>query len=99
MDLAADDDDLDMQHMLPERDYNSSGGAVAGDDGHHARTVEEDMEDLGAQAEAAFNHQRYMVGRMPREELEDRYIRLLEENVIIKKHACKQVSHLGSLAH
>ena len=35
---------------------------------------------------------------MSREELEDRYLRLLEENVVLKKHACKQEDKIKKLA-
>ena len=55
-------------------------------------------QQLGVQAEAAFNQQRVVVSRLPREELEDRYLRLLEENVVIKKHACKQEDKIKKLA-
>ena len=34
---------------------------------------------------------------MSREELEDRYLRLLEENVVLKKHACKQEDKIKKL--
>ena len=34
------------------------------------------------------------VFRLAREELEDRYLRIMEENVVIKKHAGKQVSQV-----
>ena len=45
-----------------------------------------------AAAEATFNQERSLVAKLLREELEDRYLRLLEENIVIKKHAFKQVS-------
>ena len=49
--------------------------------------------DLARQMEAehVFNQQRAVVAKLTRDELEDRYLRLLEENVVLKKHACKQV--------
>lgn len=31
------------------------------------------------------------MAKIPREDLEDRYLRLLEENIVIKKHSFKQV--------
>ena len=34
---------------------------------------------------------------MSREEIEDRYLRLLEENVVLKKHACKQEDKIKKL--
>ena len=34
------------------------------------------------------------VFRLAREELEDRYLRIMEENVVIKKHAGKQASQV-----
>jgi hypothetical protein len=40
-----------------------------------------------------FNQQRAVVAKLKREEIEDRYLRLLEENVVLKKHACKQVRY------
>ena len=43
-----------------------------------------------AAAEATFNQERSLVAKLSREELEDRYLRLLEENIVIKKHAFKQ---------
>ena len=42
-------------------------------------------------ADHVFNQQRALVAKLNRDELEDRYLRLLEENVVLKKHACKQV--------
>ena len=36
--------------------------------------------------------------KLPREELEDRYLRLLEENTVLKKHACKQEDKIKKLA-
>ena len=37
------------------------------------------------------------VFRLAREELEDRYLRIMEENVVIKKHAGKQASQMKTL--
>ena len=44
-----------------------------------------------AAAEATFNQERSLVAKLARDDLEDRYLRLLEENIVIKKHAFKQV--------
>ena len=43
------------------------------------------------------NAQRAVVAKLSREELEDRYLRLLEENVVLKKHACKQEDKIKKL--
>jgi len=45
-----------------------------------------------------FNQQRVVVAKLGRGELEDRYLRLLEENVVLKKHACKQEDKIKKLA-
>ena len=74
--------------MVPEKDVDDVAVAMAA-----AAVGESPMGEaynLGAQAEAAFNQQRVVVSRLPRDELEDRYLRLMEENVVIKKHAGKQ---------
>jgi hypothetical protein len=52
-----------------------------------------------AQAEATFNQERSLVAKISRQDLEDRYLRLLEENIVIKKHALKQVTQNGFLIH
>ena len=49
-----------------------------------------------AQAEATFNQERSLVAKISRQDLEDRYLRLLEENIVIKKHALKQVNKIGT---
>ena len=41
--------------------------------------------------------QRAVVAKLSREEIEDRYLRLLEENVVLKKHACKQEDKIKKL--
>lgn len=43
---------------------------------------------VGLEQRAA--QQRRMVGKWDRNELEDKYLRLSEENIILKKHARKQ---------
>lgn len=42
---------------------------------------------MSAQQEA---HARAVVSKMEREELEDKYLRMHEENIILKRHARKQ---------
>ena len=49
-------------------------------------------------ADQVFNQQRRVISKISRLDLEDRYVRLLEENVILKKHACKQVTITNALA-
>lgn len=63
------------------------------DDGEaHARAISpEAVMDLHIDADHVFNQQRAVVAKLSRAEIEDRYLRLLEENVVLKKHACKQV--------
>ncbi len=77
------DDMEDENSMVPERDQNP-GDVVIGDDVQAGMIMKTSM--------AAFNQQRAVVAKLSREELEDRYLRLLEENVVLKKHAVKQVS-------
>ena len=81
--------------MVPERDPSHMGFSVAD-------------EILGGQPDqsqmilrtstAAFNQQRSVVAKLSRGELEDRYLRLLEENVVLKKHAVKQEEKIKKLA-
>ena len=44
--------------------------------------------NLGLEQRAA--QQRRMVSKWSRDELEDKYLRMSEENIILKKHARKQ---------
>ena len=74
--------------MVPEKDVDDVAVAMAAAAVGESPMVE--AYTLGAQAEAAFNQQRVVVSRLPRDELEDRYLRLMEESVVIKKHAGKQ---------
>ena len=50
--------------------------------------------DLTVDSDAALLQQRMLVAKLSREEVEDRYLRLLEENTLLKKHACKQIANL-----
>ena len=63
-------------HLLQDRGFEDLMNE-AGGEAHHYLSV--------AQAE------RSLVAKLAREDLEDRYLRLLEENIVIKKHALKQV--------
>jgi hypothetical protein len=69
-------------HLLQDRGLEDLMNE-AGGESHHYLSV--------AQAEATFNQERSLVAKLAREDLEDRYLRLLEENIVIKKHALKQV--------
>ena len=58
-----------------------------------------DMElDLTVDSDAALLQQRMLVAKLSRDEVEDRYLRLLEENTQLKKHACKQEEKIKKLA-
>ena len=54
--------------------------------------------DLTVDSDAALLQQRMLVAKLPRDELDDRYLRLLEENTLLKKHACKQEEKIKKLA-
>ena len=54
--------------------------------------------DLTVDSDAALLQQRMLVAKLSREEVEDRYLRLLEENTLLKKHACKQEEKIKKLA-
>ena len=54
--------------------------------------------DLTVDTDAALVQQRAVVARLGRDALEDRYLRLLEENTLLKKHACKQEDKIKKLA-
>ncbi len=54
--------------------------------------------DMVPVREPNFNQERAAVARLSRDELEDRYHRLLDENVVLKKHACKQEDKIKKLA-
>ena len=54
--------------------------------------------DLTVDSDAALLQQRLLVAKLSREEVEDRYLRLLEENTLLKKHACKQEEKIKKLA-
>ena len=49
-------------------------------------------------SDAALLQQRQLVAKLSRDEVEDRYLRLLEENTQLKKHACKQEEKIKKLA-
>ena len=49
-------------------------------------------------SDAALLQQRLLVAKLSRDEVEDRYLRLLEENTQLKKHACKQEEKIKKLA-
>ena len=70
-------EDLEDDDLVPVKDLNGEMSLNYG--------------GAGVDHDAAFNHQRAVVSKLSREDLEDRYLRMLEENVVIKKHACKQV--------
>ena len=90
----------DMDHsMVPERDASMSDGFNLGDellgqgaDDHHGSGM------AMKTSMAAFNQQRTVVAKLSRGEIEDRYLRLLEENVVLKKHAVKQEEKIKKLA-
>ena len=63
------------EDMIPTKDTN----------GYHGLDI-----DLTTDTDAALVQQRTLVAKLGRDELEDRYLRLLEENTVLKKHACKQ---------
>ena len=54
--------------------------------------------DLTVDSDTALLQQRMLVAKLSREEVEDRYLRLLEENTLLKKHACKQEEKIKKLA-
>jgi protein fantom len=78
--------------MVPERDQQSGydAGNELMDDPQAAMILKTSM--------AAFNQQRSVVAKLSREEIEDRYLRLLEENVVLKKHAVKQEEKIKKIA-
>ena len=86
-------DDMDD---VPERDASNTGyhagDELLGHEEHHGPNV------LMKTSMAAFNQQRTIVTKLNREDLEDRYLRLLEENVVLKKHAVKQEEKIKKLA-
>ncbi len=57
-----------------------------------------DLTRANSNPDHVFNQQRAVVAKLERTELEDRYLRLLEENVVLKKHACKQEDKIKKLA-
>ena len=54
--------------------------------------------DLTVDSDAALLQQRLLVAKLSRDEVEDRYLRLLEENTQLKKHVCKQEEKIKKLA-
>ena len=48
------------------------------------------VEGVRMDASQKASQQRRMVSKWPREELEDKYLRQYEENIVLKKHARKQ---------
>ena len=89
-------DDME-DSMVPERDgSNGGGGGSPGDDilgDHHQSSM-----IMKGSTVAAFNQQRTVVAKLSRGEIEDRYLRLLEENIVLKKHAVKQDEKIKKLA-
>ena len=94
MDLTGGDPDhLDDDELIPVKDLNGTG--VMGDDDV---AVGAGSSRSYMDPDHVFNQQRAVVAKLTREELEDRYLRLLEENVVLKKHACKQEDKIKKLA-
>ena len=95
MDFGLDDDGGggggDMDDLVPVKDYDHHH--------HHQQHHHQSQQQHHMNPEQVFNQQRVVVAKLSREELEDRYIRLLEENVLIKKHACKQVEKASGNQH
>lgn len=89
-------DDME-DSMVPERDgSNGGGGGSPGEDilgDHHQSSM-----IMKGSTVAAFNQQRTVVAKLSRGEIEDRYLRLLEENIVLKKHAVKQDEKIKKLA-
>ena len=54
--------------------------------------------DLTVDSDGALLQQRMLMSKLSRDEVEDRYLRLLEENTHLKKHACKQEEKIKKLA-
>ena len=89
------DDYYDMEDsMVPERDASHMGFSVADE----ILGGQEQSQMILRTSTAAFNQQRSVVAKLSRGELEDRYLRLLEENVVLKKHAVKQEDKIKKLA-
>ena len=80
--------------MVPERDPSNMGFSVADE----ILGGQEQPQMIMRTSTAAFNQQRTVVAKLSRGELEDRYLRLLEENVVLKKHAVKQEEKIKKLA-
>ena len=88
-------DDME-DSMVPERDGGGGGVVSPCDDilgDHHQSSM-----IMKGSTVAAFNQQRTVVGKLSRGEIEDRYLRLLEENIVLKKHAVKQDEKIKKLA-
>ncbi|XP_064640394.1 protein fantom-like isoform X3 [Lineus longissimus] len=76
--------DIDTDRV-PVRDANSR---------KRAKMIAEDADPL-AQREA---HTRATVSKWTREDLEDKYLRMYEENIVLKKHARKQEDKIKRMA-
>ncbi|XP_037084992.1 protein fantom-like [Pollicipes pollicipes] len=75
--------DGDESDMIPVKDMNEKE--------KHSRSMFHEKESLLVQERAGIN-------KLSREELEDRHLRLLEENHILKKHCHKQEDKIKRLA-
>ncbi|KAK3603408.1 hypothetical protein CHS0354_009388 [Potamilus streckersoni] len=56
------------------------------------------VRDTGGQGQGGPANQKRMVSKWSRDELEDKYLRLYEENIILKKHARKQEDKIKRMA-
>lgn len=93
------DDYYDMEDsMLPERDVSNMGFSVGEEILGNLEQDSSASQMIMKTSTAAFNQQRSVVAKLARGELEDRYLRLLEENVVLKKHAVKQEEKIKKLA-
>ena len=84
--------------MLPERDVSHMGFSVGEEILGNLEQDSSASQMIMKTSTAAFNQQRSVVAKLARGELEDRYLRLLEENVVLKKHAVKQEEKIKKLA-
>ena len=81
-----DEGDSITDEMVPVRDpkdYDHANGGIL---------------STFSEADQLFNQERALVSRLSRDALEDRYLRIMEESVVLKKHACKQEDKIKKLA-
>ncbi|XP_074644933.1 protein fantom-like isoform X2 [Tubulanus polymorphus] len=86
-----------VNEMMTDTDVYPVRDGGSGANRKRPRVTNSNVEDPDAAAQRAA-HQRQTIARWTREDLEDKFLRMSEENLILKKHARKQEEKIKKMA-